>query len=324
MTLPPKVQKVNVLVVEDTQGVRAYRLDRILYKIGRSEQADIQILGPSVSRSHATLLRIPRQEGGFAYRVVDGDSRTNKRSANGTYVNGQPVASYELMNNDYIVFARGVAAKFLYLMPEAAERVIGSPASIMQDLDPAFRADPQSAIQSPFASTLNHDTPKARRFEVTPTMVLNSKKSLQEDQGNQKLNVSNATYTQKVGKKVQYGRLGQFFLRTAALDEEELQALLLEQSNSEKRIGELLVERGVISQSDLDKALENQQIQLGEILLKRHYITQEHLAEALMKQMSTREPLGHILLREGWVTAPEIEQALKEQQWRRNGFWFLD
>ena len=113
-------------------------------------------------------------------------------------------------------------------------------------------------------------------------------------------------------------------MRTAALDEEELQALLLEQSNSEKRIGELLVERGVISQSDLDKALENQQIQLGEILLKRHYITQEHLAEALMKQMSTKEPLGHILLREGWVTAPEIEQALKEQQWRRNGFWFLD
>ncbi|MFZ4665846.1 MAG: FHA domain-containing protein, partial [Prochlorotrichaceae cyanobacterium] len=269
-------------------------------------------------------LRIPRQEGGFAYRVVDGDSRTNKRSANGTYVNGQQVTSYELMNNDYILFARGVAAKFLYLMPEAAERVIASPASIMQDIDPAFRSDPQSSIQSTSAPTLDYEIPKSRRFEVSPTIVLNSKKSLQQEPGNQKPIASNVTNSQKVGKKVQYGRLGQFFLRTAALDEEELQKLLLEQSNSEKRIGELLVERGVISQSDLDKALENQQIHLGEILLKRHYITQEQLAEALMKQMSTREPLGHILLREGWVTAPEIEQALKEQQWRRNGFWFLD
>lgn len=316
------LRKVNVLVVEDVQGVRAYSLDRILYHLGRSELSDIQILGPEVSRNHATLLRIPREDGNFSYRLVDGDSRTKKPSANGTYVNGTLVSSYELNNNDYIVFARGVAAKFLFLVPEAAERAINSPTPLMQDLGPDLQPDVRASVYGAMTPTIDQAIPN-HRVATTPTpnmtTVFNTKPS------ESKSNVSQTkSVTHKRGRKLQYGRLGQFFLRTAALNEDDLEQILQEQAQTEKRLGELLVERGVISQDDLDRALQNQQIQLGEILVKRQYITQDQLKQALLRQIQTKEPLGQILVREGWVTLPEIEQALKEQKWRRNGFWFLD
>ncbi|MGA0199604.1 MAG: hypothetical protein ACO3NK_10880, partial [Prochlorotrichaceae cyanobacterium] len=128
----------------------------------------------------------------------------------------------------------------------------------------------------------------------------------------------------RTGKKLQHSRLGQFFLRTSALTEEQLEELLREQSSSQKRLGELLVEKGMISQEDLDKALENQQILLGDILVKHNYITQEQLDIALKQQRETFQPIGEIVVQAGWITAQEMSHALKEQHWRRNGFWFLD
>lgn len=80
----------------------------------------------------------------------------------------------------------------------------------------------------------------------------------------------------------------------------------------------------MISQEELDKALENQQIMLGEVLLKHNYISKEQLEKALKQQRQTFQPLGEILIHEGWVTDQEMELALREQHWRRNGFWFLD
>lgn len=328
MSLLPQ-NKVNVLVVEDFLGVRAFQLERILYKVGRSEQADIQILGKEVSRNHATLLRIPSEDGGFVYRLVDGDSRTKKRSANGTYVNGSRITSYELHNNDQIIFAQGVAAKLFYVVPETANRVLSAPLPILPDIDPALRPEAKAyeAI-TPSASTVKSSPERSSlksKYRNHPTVpLLNAKSSLPQNAKSIVNQSENNRRGSGSGKKLQHSRLGQFFLRTSALDEETLEGLLREQAGSHKRLGELLVEKGMISQEDLDKALENQQILLGEVLVKHNYISGEHLELALKQQRETFQPLGEILIQSGWVTAQEMEQALKEQHWRRNGFWFLD
>jgi hypothetical protein len=317
MSLPQK-DKINVLVVEDSQGVRAFVLTRILYKVGRAEQSDIQIIGKEVSRNHATLLRVPLEHGGFAYCLVDGDSRTKKPSSNGTYVNGNRITTHQLKNNDLIVFSQGVAAKLLYLVPDAAERVLASPAPIFPEIDPAFRMDIHAS-----AGYYSHSAPTVNSSPVQATALpLNPKSSLPRP--TKPVINSPSTSTGRSGKRMQHSRLGQFFLRTSALDEQELDAILREQSTTQKRLGELLVEKGMISQEELDRALENQQILLGEVLVKHNYITQQQLEIALQRQSQTFEPLGEILVREGWVTVQEMEQALKEQHWRRNGFWFLD
>jgi len=320
--------KVNVLVVEDSQGVRAFQLDRILYKVGRSEQADIQILGSEVSRNHATLLRIPAEQGGFVYRLVDGDSRTKKRSANGTYVNGVRITSYQLRNNDQIVFAKGVAAKLFYVIPETANRLLASPSPIMQDIDPALRLDFKTAhitSSSPTENVFQPPSSATQKEKIAPQVSpLNPKIAVPNTAKSVISHSSQPSKTVKTGKKLQHSRLGQFFLRTSALGEEELEELLREQAGSQKRLGELLVEKGMISQEELDKALENQQIMLGEVLLKHQFISEEQLKKALEQQKETFQPLGEILIQAGWITDQEMEQALREQHWRRNGFWFLD
>ena len=54
------------------------------------------------------------------------------------------------------------------------------------------------------------------------------------------------------------------------------------------RLGELLLDAGVISQANLDAALREQKdshLRLGEILIKDGYLTENNLAEALCSQL---------------------------------------
>lgn len=51
-----------------------------------------------------------------------------------------------------------------------------------------------------------------------------------------------------------------------------------------KHLGELLIEDGILSKSDLEQALEKQQRPIGEILVEENKITKEQLQDALTKQ----------------------------------------
>jgi TM2 domain-containing membrane protein YozV len=65
--------------------------------VGRSSESDIQILEPSVSRKH------------FRIRFERGQFWLENESAQGTYVNGQPVAQWQpLKDGDYIQAGRVV------------------------------------------------------------------------------------------------------------------------------------------------------------------------------------------------------------------------
>ena len=107
-----------LLLVEDAQGVREFRLGQTIYSLGRSEGCDVQLFSQTVSRRHATLMRMPTPDGSKTYRLVDGDPNTGQPSANGTYVNGERVRSVNLSNCDEIIFGSDARARFFCIGDE--------------------------------------------------------------------------------------------------------------------------------------------------------------------------------------------------------------
>ena len=59
-----------------------------------------------------------------------------------------------------------------------------------------------------------------------------------------------------------------------------------------------------------------QKIRVGEVLLQRGLITQSQLNQALAEQKQNSAPLGEILVQQGWVSHAQLKQALNEQYWR--------
>ena len=106
----------------------------------------------------------------------------------------------------------------------------------------------------------------------------------------------------------------------------------LPESISNRRIGALFVERGLVSESQLHVALELQQEtgqQLGQILVERFGVQRGELAQVVAEhwahtgeaEESARSraseswrKLGEILVSRGFVTHEQLEQALARQR----------
>lgn len=104
----------HLLIVEDDKGRKEVVLKAPVYSIGRDQQCDIRLVSHFVSRRHATLVRLPRQDGTHYYRIVDGDAK-GKGSSNGLLINGRRLAAHDLENEDEIVFGPQVRAKYYQL-----------------------------------------------------------------------------------------------------------------------------------------------------------------------------------------------------------------
>ena len=78
-----------------------------------------------------------------------------------------------------------------------------------------------------------------------------------------------------------------------------LLSILEDYFESDKRLGEILVDIGVLTRSDLCKGLELQKTRfadklLGDILLEEAYVTREAGERALMIQDRQREEVGNV------------------------------
>lgn len=104
----------HLLIIEDDQGRKEFDLDGPVYSIGRDPRCDIRLFSQFVSRRHATLVRLPREDGSSYYRIVDGDSK-GKPSANGLLINGSKTLAHDLKNEDEIVFGPQVRAIYYLL-----------------------------------------------------------------------------------------------------------------------------------------------------------------------------------------------------------------
>lgn len=64
-------------------------------------------------------------------------------------------------------------------------------------------------------------------------------------------------------------------------------------------------------------------MKIGEILIRRQLISQAQLNQAIDIQASYYK-LGELLMFQGWIQQHDLKMALKEQYWRQNGYWIID
>ena len=109
----------HLLIIEDDRGRKEFILERPIYSIGRDRDCDIRLASQFVSRRHATLVRLPKENNSNAHysRIVDGDAK-GKASSNGIVVNGRKTPAHDLRNEDEIVFGPQVRAIYYLLQRE--------------------------------------------------------------------------------------------------------------------------------------------------------------------------------------------------------------
>lgn len=65
-------------------------------------------------------------------------------------------------------------------------------------------------------------------------------------------------------------------------------------------------------------------MKIGEILIRRKLISQAQLDQAIEIQTSCCQKLGELLMFQGSIHQNDLEEALKEQYWRQHGYWIID
>lgn len=101
----------HLLIIQDERGRRRLVLENEIYSIGRDHDCDIRLYSLFVSRRHATLMRMHHEDGTDFYRIVDG-TLEGQPSANGLMINGRKFKSYDLQNEEEIVFGPQVRAVY--------------------------------------------------------------------------------------------------------------------------------------------------------------------------------------------------------------------
>jgi len=111
--------------------------------------------------------------------------------------------------------------------------------------------------------------------------------------------------------------LGDLLIDQEILSQEDVQQALEKQSHSHLPIGSILKEQGLIDDDDIEMALGKQggeHKKLGDLLIDQKLLTHDELQDALEEQQTKdSQPLGHILLNKGKVSGKDIDSALQIQ-----------
>jgi hypothetical protein len=116
--------------------------------------------------------------------------------------------------------------------------------------------------------------------------------------------------------EAKWRRIGELLVLRGLLAEADVASALAEQKRSGRRLGQILIDRGVISAAALDSTLAEQ---AGELQRERGFGA--GLREAIVvqreqgaqEQRRQRAPLGQVLRRQGYVSDEDINRALAEQ-----------
>jgi len=114
---------------------------------------------------------------------------------------------------------------------------------------------------------------------------------------------------QKIPKKV-----GEILVERGLVTEQQLLAALDIQRNKRLPLGQILVEQGYIELEKLEAALARQYgSRLGEILINAKMINFEKLLQAFDIQRNNSRPLGDILIELGYIQECDLLEALAKQ-----------
>lgn len=116
--MPSAPKQNHLLIIEDDKGQRHFTLDGSVYTVGRDQKCDLCLASLFVSRRHATLVKLPKDNGSYYYRIQDG-SLKGKPSVNGLLINGYKLQGHDLKNKDVVVF--GPSVRMIYFVLEEDE-----------------------------------------------------------------------------------------------------------------------------------------------------------------------------------------------------------
>ncbi|NJK61596.1 MAG: FHA domain-containing protein [Synechococcaceae cyanobacterium SM2_3_1] len=117
-----RIKTWHILVIDDDDGRRAIALDAATYSLGRDPANLIVLNSTSVSRQHAILLRVPKPDGEYIYRLLDGNLE-GRRSMNGITVNSQKTLAHDLRDGDMVLFGGKVQVQYCLRQLSADEFV---------------------------------------------------------------------------------------------------------------------------------------------------------------------------------------------------------
>ena len=120
-------------------------------------------------------------------------------------------------------------------------------------------------------------------------------------------------------------KIGNILMRQSILAREELeQALLQQKLRPDLKLGEILVHNNAVSLSQLKFHLKNQNVKLGQLLIEKKIIKQHNLQELLALQSSANSRLGKIIIEQKNIPQTQMEDILLEQYLRRKGLFLAD
>ncbi|MGF1588227.1 MAG: WecB/TagA/CpsF family glycosyltransferase [Pleurocapsa sp.] len=120
-------------------------------------------------------------------------------------------------------------------------------------------------------------------------------------------------------------KIGSILMKQNLLSAEELkQALLQQKLNPNLKLGEILVRNNSLSLSQLKFYLKNQNIKFGQLLVEKKILKQNNLQELLSLQGNADNRLGKIIIERKNVSKDQVEEILIEQYLRRKGLFLAD
>jgi len=120
-------------------------------------------------------------------------------------------------------------------------------------------------------------------------------------------------------------KLGELLVHSGRITDSQLEQALAEQKKSGEKLGEVLMRLGLLTEEQLNGLLFFQRIQgeatpspgplrLGEILITTGFISRRQLDEALAKQAISGKQLGEVLIEGGYVGPRDVKQCMRLQE----------
>ncbi len=111
--------------------------------------------------------------------------------------------------------------------------------------------------------------------------------------------------------------LGEVLVRAGLITEAQLREALRDQQSRRGYVplGDVLLERNMVTPHQLEVLLQNTETRprLGDLLVRDGSITKEQLAHALSRQRALHLPLGQVLVRLGYTPEATMRNALALQ-----------
>jgi MSHA biogenesis protein MshE len=108
--------------------------------------------------------------------------------------------------------------------------------------------------------------------------------------------------------------IGELLIKERLVSPGQLQTALEEQKRTGQRLGSVFIDKGIVTEKAIVETLARPgKVRLGELLVREKLITQDQLQTALDEQKRTGRRLGRSLIDKGVVTEEAIAEALARQ-----------